>query len=234
MKVFIAIPAYDRKISVETARSLWNEQAVAAGAGVDLQVSFAPGNSLITHARNQCVRDFIQSGADRLVFVDSDVAWEPGDLIKLAMQPEDFVGGAYRYKDDKVGYPVHFLTQSPQIAENGLIQVGALPAGFLALTPAVFHKLFAATRGEARRAYSFFDQTFYAYFHCPFGDGEDGAFCADWRAIEGKVWMHPGLTLTHVDAAGRKYTGNIGQWLKAKKVLVEALDSVGQIAMEAA
>ena len=97
MKVFIAIPAYDRKISVETARSLWNEQAVAREAGVDVQVSFAPGNSLITHARNQCVREFITSCADRLVFLDSDVAWEPGDLLKVALRPEDFVGGGYRY-----------------------------------------------------------------------------------------------------------------------------------------
>lgn len=220
MRVFIAIPAYDRKISVETARSLWNEQAVAVGAGVDLQVSFAPGNSLITHARNQCVREFIQSGADRLVFVDSDVAWEPGDLLKVASRPEDFVGGGYRYKDDKAGYPVHFLSETPLLDANGLIEVGAVPGGFLSLSRNVFDVLFKA---DTSRGYEFHGLTFWAFFHCPPGDGEDGAFCRDWRNAGGKVWLHPDLTLHHVDAAGRKYSGNIGQWLRARKALLEAL-----------
>ena len=47
--------------------------AIAAKIGVSVSVSILPGCSPITHARNQLVRDY-SSGADRLMFIDADVA----------------------------------------------------------------------------------------------------------------------------------------------------------------
>ena len=156
----------------------------------------------------------MQSDADRLVFIDSDVAWEMGDVLKIALRPEPFVGGAYRYKADDEGYPVHFLDHRPAPNDAGLIPVGLLPGGFLSLSREVFGALYA--KHGNTRAYEFAGQTFYAFFHCPPGDGEDGAFCRDWRDAGGEVLMDPTLRLTHVDAAGRKFTGCIGDWLKGK------------------
>lgn len=210
MKVFVALPCYDRTITCETARSLLDEQAVASAAGIELRVNFAPGNSLITHARNQCVRDFMQSGCDRLVFVDSDVAWEAGSLLKIALANHPFLGGAYRYKADAEGYPVHFIDAYPEADENGLIEVATLPGGFMSLSRDVFARLFAA---HPDRKYEFHGQNFFAFFHCPPGDGEDGAFCRDWRDAGGQIWLDQTLLLTHVDGGGRKYTGRIADYL---------------------
>ena len=213
MKLFVAIPAYDRKVTCETARSLLNEQGAAALVGIDLQVSFVPGSSLITQARNQAVRDFINSDADRLIFIDSDVAWEPGSIVKIAGHDVDFCGGAYRYKDEDEAYPVGWLPNDELWANAaGLIEVGMLPGGFLSLSRDVFVKLAKAHPG---RVYSFHGHPFQAFFHCPPGDGEDGAFCRDWRDIGGQVWLDPELTLTHVDG-GRQYVGHIGNWLKSR------------------
>src|SRR5690242_768105 len=130
----VAIPAYDRKIHAETARSLLNEQAAALTLGDELQVMFAPGCSLISHARNQLARDFLLSDAERLVFLDSDVAFELGSLLKISKYPLDFVGGAYRYKDEAEGYPVTWLNK-PELWTNeyGLLEVAGLPGGFLSL-----------------------------------------------------------------------------------------------------
>jgi len=211
MRVFVAIPTLDRRITCETAASLLQEQVAARESGDELVVGFAPGCSLITQARNHLVRDFMQSDCARMVFVDSDVAWEPGALLSIARRSEPFVGGAYRYKDDAEGYPVHFL-ECRDVAESGMVEVAMLPGGFLSLSRDVFATLFRETGAAGQYAFSGFN--FYAFFHCPRGDGEDGAFCRDWRDAGGKVWLDPLLTLTHVDAAGRKYTGNIGQWMK--------------------
>lgn len=213
MKVRVAIPCYDRSVTCETVRCLLVEQGVAASAGVQLDVAFLPGCSLIAHARNQCVRDFIVSDADRLFFLDADVAWQPGELLKLAASDKDFIGGAYRYKQDVEGYPVAHIGGEPD-PETGLIPVGVVPGGFMSLSRDVFSRLFGAYR--ARGQYTFAGQNFFAFFHCPPGDGEDGAFCRDWREIGQTVWLDPALTLTHVDAAGRKYTGCIGEWLKGR------------------
>ena len=212
MKILVAIPAYDRKITVETARALLNEQAAAALTGDEVSVRFVPGCSLITQARNHAVRDFILSDADKMVFVDSDVAWEPGSVIKLAKYEEDFVGGGYRYKAEEENYPVGFLPKPVFPKENGLIEVASLPGGFLALSRNVFDRLRAAHKN---RGYRFQDLNFHAFFHCPPGDGEDGAFCRDWTDLGEKIWLDPNLTLTHVEG-GKKYTGNIGEWLRKK------------------
>lgn len=212
MKLLVAVPAYDGRITIETARSLCNEQVMAALSGVDMSIQFVPGGSLVTTVRDRIACDFLASEADRLVFIDSDVSWELGDLLKLARHPVDFVGGCYRYKQEPEGYPVVFLDKPELWAdpETGLLEVAALPAGFLALSRSVFERLREAFPA---RSYKHFDKELHGFFHAPPGGGEDGAFCNEWRSIGGQVWLDPELTLTHT-GGNPDFTGNIGRWLR--------------------
>ena len=214
MKLFVGVPAYDRRITVETARALLNEQGAAGLAGIELQIAFAPGSSLVTTARDILVRDFLASEAERLIFVDSDVAWEAGQLLRLARHDVDIVGGAYRLKQETEAYPVSWLDRPLLQADpqTGLLEVSALPGGFLSISRKVFERLRDA---HPERAYTHQGESLHAFFHCPYGGGEDGAFCADWRAAGGQIWLDPELTLTHVDG-GRSFTGRIGDWLRKR------------------
>ena len=216
MKLFVAIPAYDYSISVETARSLLNEQAVFSLAGHDLTIAFVPGCSLITMARNQLVSDFVKSDCDKIAFVDADISWEPGALLKLASHPVSVVGGAYRYKKPIEEYPVLWNTDPELWAVNGLLKVDGLPGGFLCIARDAL-EAFEVFHGD--RGYEHQGHSAYAYFTAPFRDGklygEDSAFCADYRAASGKVWLDPELTLTH-HAPGQAFKGNLGDWLRAR------------------
>lgn len=215
MKLFVAVPAYDRAVHVETVRSLLNEQALAQGAGLDFQVSFVPGCSLVTMARNQAVGNFLESDADRLVFVDADVSWQVGALVQLATHKVDFVGGAYRLKQALEAYPVGWLPKPELWAVDGLLKVETLPGGFLCLSRDVFARL---RKFMPEREYSHYDFTGHAYFDAPFRDGrlygEDSAFCRYWRETGGEVWLDPELALTHHDH-GQAFPGHIGNWLKS-------------------
>lgn len=212
MKIYVAVPAYDGRITIETARSLCNEQVVAALAGVEMSIQFVPGGSLVTTVRDRVAADFLASDSDRLVFIDSDVSWETGALIKLANYPVEFVGGCYRYKQEPEGYPVMFLDKPELWADpqTGLLAVAAVPAGFLALSRSVFERLKEAF---PNRTYKHFEREMHAYFHAPPGGGEDGALCAEWIAVGGTVWLDPTPTLTHT-GGNPDFTGNIGQWLR--------------------
>lgn len=216
MKIFVAIPAYDSTISIETARALLNEQAVFSLAGHDLTVAFVPGCSLITMARNQLVADFLKSDCDRLVFVDSDVSWQLGSLLRVAMHPVGVVGGAYRYKKALEDYPVLWNSDPELWAVDGLLKVDGLPGGFLSISRDAL-ETFRTFHGD--RGYEHQGHSAYAYFTAPFRDGrlygEDNAFCADYREAGGSVWLDPELTLTH-HAPGQAYEGNIGQWLRSR------------------
>lgn len=214
MKLYAAVPAYEGKVTIETARSLCNEQVAAALQGIEMSIQFVPGGSLVTTVRDRVASDFLKSDADRLIFVDADVSWELGDLLKLASHPVDFVGGCYRYKQEPEGYPVQFLDKEELWADpaTGLLEVAALPAGFLCLSRAVFERLEAA---HPERKYKHFDHEMHAYFWAPPGGGEDGMFCAEWRAAGGQVWLDPRFTLTHT-GGNPDFTGNIGNWLRSR------------------
>lgn len=218
MKLFVAIPAYDGKVGVETVRALLNEQGAAGLLGVTLQVGFLPGTSLITMARNQLCADFRASDCDRMVFIDADVSWEPGALLKLAAHPVDVVGGAYRYKRAAEDYPVRWIAGELWAdPETGLLEVAAVPGGFLAISRAALDKLEAQ---HPNRAYTHEGRAFHGFFHAPIGDGciwgEDTAFCNDWREAGGKVWLDPELTLTHSGGVNN-YQGHIGDWLRRRE-----------------
>ena len=217
MKIFVAVPTYDRKLCVETVIALLAEQAAARKSGDHLDFWFVPGISLVTVARNQAVVHFLESDCERLFFLDADIAWQQGDLLKLCRKPAEFVGGAYRFKSDPEDYPVLWPPgEKISTDRNGLLSVRGLPAGFLCLARTVFPKLKAKFPG---RTYKWAGKTHDAYFHASFYDGEltgeDTAFCSDWIAVGGEVFLDPTLALTHVDGS-RAYTGCIGEWLKRR------------------
>lgn len=213
--LFVGVPAYDGKLQVETVRALLNEQRVADGLGLEIRVGFLPGCSLITHARNQLCADFLDTEAEKLVFLDADVSFEPGSLIKLASHDVDVVGGAYRYKEAEERYPVIWLDKPELHAINGLLEVGSLPGGFLCVSRRALERL----REAMPRKYVFGDRVFDGFFHAPIQEGllfgEDAAFCTDWRAIGGQVWLDPELSLSHHGGVN-SYPGHIGNWLKGR------------------
>lgn len=217
MKIQVAIPVYDGKLPVETVRALLNEQAVALGSGDDFQVKFLGSCSHPAMGRNQLAQEFMDSDADRLVFLDSDVTFAPGALVKIAHHPVDFVGGAYRLKIPDEKYPVGWLNV-PELWSNelGLIEVDTLPGGFLSLSRKVFETLKAA---HPERAYAHFGKLAHGYFQMPFINGllwgEDSYFCREWRETGGKVFLDPEITLSHWDF-NKPYTGHIGDWLKGR------------------
>jgi hypothetical protein len=228
VKIFVAIPAYDRKICVETARALLNEQTVAALSGHEISTRFLPGCSLITMARNQLVDDFIASDCDRLVFIDADLSWEPGSVLKLCAHDADCVGGAYRFKQEEEAYPVAWPASAEitperlKYAEAGLMEVEGLPGGFIAIRRAALDR-FREVQGN--RTYAHFGHGAYAYFTAPFRDGrlmgEDNAFCADLRAAGVPILLDPSLVITHHDGP-TAYTGCVADWLRARRDSIKA------------
>ena len=148
MKIFVATPVYDGKLQIEVVQNLLGEQALALLSGDELEFRFLPNCSHPAMGRNQLAQDFMKSNFDRLVFLDSDVTFEPGSLLKIARHEVPFVGGAYRFKQDLEAYPVGFLPDPAKKGiptnKDGLLAVAALPGGFLSLSREVFEKLQSA------------------------------------------------------------------------------------------
>lgn len=220
MKLLVAIPVYDKKLPVDVVSCLLQEQLFAAVNGDEFRVMFLPSCSHPALGRNQLAHEFMKSDADRLFFLDSDVTFSPGSLLKLAHAKEDLVGGAYRFKSESEKYPVQWIPEKDLWEnENGYLEVETLPGGFLSVSRNVFDKLKSA---NPDRIINISGHTMHCYFEMKYQNGhlcgEDSLFCQEWRSIGGKVWLDPRIELTHWDL-NIPYQGNIGGWLKKKMTL---------------
>lgn len=102
-KLFIATPMYGGQCAGMYARSMADLAALCARYEIQLQLYYLFNESLITRARNYCVDEFLRSEATHLMFIDSDIGFNPQDVIALmAMQddasPYDVIGGPYPKK----------------------------------------------------------------------------------------------------------------------------------------
>lgn len=85
------------------ARSIADLSAMCAQYQIPLQMYFLFNESLVTRARNYCCDEFMRSGATHLMFIDSDIGFDPKDVLALlALQTDeseyDVIGGPYPKK----------------------------------------------------------------------------------------------------------------------------------------
>ena len=102
-KLFVATPMYGGQCAGMFTRSIADLSAMCNAYGIPLQLYFLFNESLITRARNYCVDEFMRSGATHLMFIDSDIGFDPRDILALlALQtdesPYDVIGGPYPKK----------------------------------------------------------------------------------------------------------------------------------------
>mgnify|MGYP000341873540 CR=1 FL=1 len=60
--------------------------------------SFLFNESLITRARNYLVDEFLRSDFTHLLFIDSDIHYNPQDVIAMLALEKDVIGGPYPKK----------------------------------------------------------------------------------------------------------------------------------------
>jgi hypothetical protein len=103
-KLFIATPMYGGQCAGMFTRSIADLSALCTNYGIPLQMYFLFNESLITRARNYCCDEFMRSDAQHLMFIDSDIGFNPQDVIALmALQvleedKYDIIGGPYPKK----------------------------------------------------------------------------------------------------------------------------------------
>jgi glycosyltransferase involved in cell wall biosynthesis len=216
MKISVGIPVYDSKLQMQSVASLLTETSLAAAIGDTLSVIFLPSCTNLAMGRNQIVKEFLASDSDRLVFLDADVTFEPGALLRIAHYPVDMVGGAYRLKTEAERYPITLLNEPREAGPGGIVEVAMVPTGFLSLSRGVFEKFRTA---YPDREYAIDGKRAYCYFQIPYSDGllftEDAYFCREWRAAGGQIYLDPEITMTHWDQ-NKPYRGHIGNWFRSR------------------
>jgi hypothetical protein len=89
-KLFLAAPMYGGMCAGMFAKSVADLSSICTSNGIELRSYFLFNESLITRARNYCVDEFMRSDCTHMMFIDSDIGFDPRDVLAmLALQSDD-------------------------------------------------------------------------------------------------------------------------------------------------
>lgn len=155
--------------------------------------------SLVTRARNNCVRFFLNAtDFSHLMFIDADIEFTPDDVGKLWHMDQDIAVGVYRMKKEGAAYAAWVNGSLMEDLPEGVLAVDYAGTGFMMIKREVFGKIAEA---NPHLKHEDFDGDTFAFFDTSIEDGaylsEDYFFCKRWRELNGEIWMDPTVKLQH-------------------------------------
>ena len=201
LSVVIGMPV-NRPIPVQTVQSLVGTAHACAKAGIPFEL-VTPACTVLQVGRDMVVDYFLRSGANRLFWVDSDIAWNTPDFFKmLALSKRvDVVTAAYPTKvEGRPVFATKMIGNSIQTdGPYGLAEIEGIGLGFALMTRDVVDAV-AKTKPVLREALG--NRDLAQVFRFDVVDGtlrtEDIAFFADIREAGFKVWLDPTIPLGHI------------------------------------
>jgi hypothetical protein len=113
--LFIGVPMYGGQCMGMFMKSCLDLQGLLQHYGINQRFSFIFNESLITRARNYITDEFRRSGMTNLLFIDSDIHFDPKDVITLLALDKDIIGGPYPKKSINWAGIKEAITKNPSI-----------------------------------------------------------------------------------------------------------------------
>jgi len=210
MGIMIALPCHGGIVNEATTMSLFNLGKLLVRNNVPHGLLTQANSSLITHGRSKCANFFINNtDHEYLFFLDSDIGFNPEDVLKLLSHNEDLVSGTYPMKTIPIRYCVDVL--EPEERKGNLLKVGGNGMGFVMIrrnvfidiaqkfpylkyTPSTKDSNYPPTEAEMNNSYHFFMEE-------KIGDSfasEDKSFFYRARMIGYTHWLDTTIKLRHV------------------------------------
>ena len=114
-KLFVATPMYGGQCHGLYTKSSLDLQNMLNQYGVATKFSFLFNESLITRARNYLVDEFLRSDCTHLLFLDSDIHFNPQDVVALMALDKDVIGAPYPKKSINWANIAHAARTHPNL-----------------------------------------------------------------------------------------------------------------------
>ena len=97
-RLFVATPMYGGQCSGAFTKACIDLTQRCAGLGIHCAFFFLFNESLVTRARNTLVDQFLRSDCTHLLFIDSDIDFQPDHALALLALDKDLIGAPYPKK----------------------------------------------------------------------------------------------------------------------------------------
>ena len=120
--LFVATPMYGGMNHGLYMKACLDLQGICVQYGIQVKFSFLFNESLITRARNYLVDEYLhRSDCTHMLFIDSDIHFNPQDVIALLAMDKEVSGGPYPKKAIKWSSVKKAMQRNPDI-EAGLLE----------------------------------------------------------------------------------------------------------------
>jgi len=119
-KLFVATPMYGGMAHGLYIKSSLDLQSTMAKYGIEAKFSFLFNESLITRARNYLVDEFLRTDFTHMLFIDSDIHYNPQDVLALMALDKDIIGGPYPKKSINWNNVAHAARNHPNMEPKDL------------------------------------------------------------------------------------------------------------------
>jgi hypothetical protein len=199
--VYIAMPCYD-SVKINTMLSVIKLVQQLGKSGIEIGINTMK-SPLIHQARNYLTSVFLTTKYQYLLFIDSDVEFEPEAVAKMLVAKKDIVCTPYRVKAeqlDKDIYTVEFKNPNNiTLLPGGLVEIEAGPTGLMLIDRKVFEKImkkypYLKIKNKATPTADKSHEFYYNFFDFGFKDGyamgEDISFCRLARGSGFKIYAN--------------------------------------------
>lgn len=217
----ILTPAYGGMVTAGFHRSLLTSTIELLAEGIALESEILENQSLLPLARNTLLNEAYKRKPDDIIWIDTDMVWEPDTLRQLLKHDVDVVGSACRKKiPDNVQFNFQlFKEKSFEPDEKGLIEVRRLGTGFLRMSRKAYTHLW-----ENDKKYEVQGVMGSNVFEIGIWQGrellsEDFIVCEKLIERGFKIFMDPNLTVGHV--------GTFNYWADVKDFFKRLKEQTG-------
>lgn len=235
--IMVATPMYGGMCTGPYVSGLISTLNVMRQVNVPVFWAQIMNESLITRARNELVRIFLEKGFDYLMFIDADISFDGEAMAQLLYADRDVSCGLYPKKEidwQKVlaaaqagkedikeyggSFVLNMVEGGSGVAdEDGMVEVRHGGTGFMMIKRQVFEKLIphvptyrtSTVRNENNEFVKPLTHEFFTTSIDETGAllSEDYHFCDLWRKHGGKIYTNPFIKLEHVGTY--VYTGDV-------------------------
>lgn len=219
LNVLIGTPTIDGKTDVWYNNSLNKTIKQSVKKDINFDVIYPSYDSILPRSRNSLIKLALLGKYDYLVFIDSDIVWNPDDLFKILNMPEDVIGiPCVRKSDEGPSFNVKHLNKTITYNDRkDLIEVNSIGTGLIKFSKRSLIELCKVSRRYGEKDEGFDRWVFEYTFDGLEFISEDTTICNKWTGLGNKVYAYIESTCQHVGT--KKYEGDFKRLLKSLKFI---------------
>lgn len=221
VQILVGTPMYGMKCHGAYLSSVLSLIQLCHDVGVRIAFSSICNESLLQRSRNYIADEFLRSGFTHLLFIDTDIVFQPEHVLSLLMMDKEVVGAPYTKKEIdwerlvQSGLPAEKLSglagNLPYLGKDMLlVETNVLLTGFMLIKRQALERIqLSFPENYYKPDHNFmpsFNGTRYIqmFFNCAIDEdtqelvSEYEFFCRTWRKIGGKIYICPWMALTHI------------------------------------